>query len=268
MANYTLSHSEAVDGWPSFYSFDPEYMIGMNSHFYSFKGGNLWKHNMNPTRNNFYGLQYTSKIKSVFNDAALENKLFKTISLEGNDRWSALLHTDLHTDGFIESGWFEKKEQAFFAFVRNSGAIPVTPDDYALRSLNGLGRSMLIDSIVPNAVVVNYSINPLVSIGNIICIGDILYYSLPPSYTVPILFGKVISIVTDYPEGVNRLIVDTTIVGATIPPIEDPYTLYVKDSVAESHGVLGHYCVFEIENTNTDKVELFVTRSEIMKSFP
>ena len=37
--NYTLTYSESSKGFPSFYSFVPDYMIGMNRFFYSFKGG-------------------------------------------------------------------------------------------------------------------------------------------------------------------------------------------------------------------------------------
>jgi hypothetical protein len=62
--------------------------------------------------------------------------------------------------------------------------------------------------------------------------------------------------------------VDTTIPGATIPGIQNPYIMYIKNSVAESHGVLGHYCVFTLENTQTVKVELFAVESEVMKSYP
>jgi hypothetical protein len=31
---------------------------------------------------------------------------------------------------------------------------------------------------------------------------------------------------------------------------------------------LGHYCVFTLENDNTNKVELFAVQSDVMKSFP
>jgi hypothetical protein len=62
--------------------------------------------------------------------------------------------------------------------------------------------------------------------------------------------------------------VDTTISGATIPGIQNPYIMYIKNAVAESHGVLGHYCVFTLENDNTSKVELFAAESEVMKSYP
>jgi hypothetical protein len=38
--------------------------------------------------------------------------------------------------------------------------------------------------------------------------------------------------------------------------------------VVESHGILGHYGVFTLTNTDTDAVELFVARSEVMQSYP
>ena len=84
LTTYTISYSEAVKGFPSYYSFQPDYMIGMNQHFYSFKGGNLWKHNTNELRNNYYGVQYNSMVRGVFNTSPLENKKFKTISLESD----------------------------------------------------------------------------------------------------------------------------------------------------------------------------------------
>jgi hypothetical protein len=236
MPNYTLTYSESAQGWPSFYSFNPDYMIGMNNFFYTFKGGNLYRHNVNEVRNNFYGAQYNSILKSVFNVSPLENKLFKTLNLEGDDSWDATMDTDIQDSGFIEANWFEKKEASWYGFVRNEGTVPAQPSEYALRSVNG--------------------------------IGDYLYYSLPPSYNTPVLFGQVTNIQVNYPSNLNRITVDTTIPGATIPGIQNPYIMYIKNAVAESHGVLGHYCVFTLENDNTSKVELFAAESEVMKSYP
>jgi len=268
MPNYTLTYSEQVQGWPSFYSYQPDWMTGMNNYFYTFKGGNLYRHNVNATRNRFYGVNYSSTIKSVFNDAPLINKLFKTINIEGDDTWDVGLYTDIQTDGFILANYFEKKEQAYFAFIRNAGTVPASQAEYPLRSVNGIGRSATIVSTVPSAVLVNYSISPLISIGSIISIGDYLYYSLPPTYSTPILFGEVTDINVDLRNGINQLVVDTTIIGGNIPLIQDPYTMYIKNSIAESHGLLGHYCVFTLTNDNTSKVELFTLESEVMKSYP
>ena len=259
MANYTLTYSDMVGGWVSFYSYYPDWMIGMNNYFYTFKGGNIYRHNVNTQRNTFYGEFTPSTLQSVLNTAPLENKLFKTINLQGDSIWSVTLETDLQYSGYIESDWFVKKEASYFAFVRNNSV-----GQLALRSVNGIGRSYQVTGSGA-AVVVKFSTS--ISIGNIISVGDYLYFSLPP-YTVPVLAGKVTLITVDLPSGVNQLTIDTTIPGTSPIPIQDAFFLYIKNSVAESHGVLGHYCTFNIENTSTDKIELFAVQSEVMKSFP
>jgi hypothetical protein len=268
MPNYTLTYSEMSQGWPSFYSFNPDWMIGMNNYFYTFKGGNLYRHNVNNVRNNFYGVQYTSKLVSVMNTAPLENKLFKTMNLEGDAAWDALMTTDLQYSGFIELGWFEKKEASWFAFVRNSGSVPATAAEYPLRSVNGIGRSNVITGPA-SALEIRFPIGTSpIDIGSIISIGDIVYYSLPPNFNAPVLCGQVTNIIVDYVAGNNKLVVNTTIPGGGIPPIQNPYIFYIKNSVAESHGVLGHYCLFTLENPSTSKIELFAVESEVMKSYP
>jgi hypothetical protein len=266
---YTLTYSETSEGWPSFYSFIPDWMIGMNNYFYTFKGGNLYRHNVNALRNNFYGVQYNSKMTSVFNEVPLENLLFKTLALQGDDSWEALtIETDIQNSGYIEKAWFEKKEQTYFAFIRNDGDVPAGTDEYALRSLNGIGRSQVVTPPVAGVIQVQFSINPLIQIGSIASVGDYLYYALPPTYGTPVLCGQITNIIQNYPAGDNYFIVDTTVTGGSVPPIPDAYFLYIKNSVAESHGVLGHYCVFTLENDNTNKVELFAVQSDVMKSFP
>lgn len=267
MTNRTLTFSDMAEGWVSFYSYYPDWMIGMNNYFYTFKGGDLYRHNVNENRNTFYqpwfnkignpaGAFTPTYIQSVFNIAPLENKLFKTIELQGDSKWSVTLQTDIQVSGFIEANWFEKKEAAFFAFVRNNSI-----GELSLRSVNGIGRS----NQVVSGNTVKFPIN--ISIGNIISIGDLLYYSLPP-YTVPVLAGRVTAITVDLPNGINQLTINPNIPGATPIPIQDAFFLYIKNSVAESHGVLGHYCTFNIENTSTSKVELFAVQSDVMKSFP
>jgi hypothetical protein len=261
MANYTLTYSDMVAGWVSFYSYYPDWMIGMNNYFYTFNGGNLYRHNVNASRNTFYGQFSPTTLQSVLNAAPLENKLFKTINLQGDASWYTTLETDLQFSGFIDDDWFEKKEASYFAFVRNNSV-----GELALRSVNGIGRSYQVTGSGV-AVIVKFSISPLIDIGNIISVGDILYFSLPP-YTTPVLAGKVTAITVDLPNGINQLTIDTTVPGATPIPIQNAFFLYIKNSVAESHGVLGHYCTFSIENTSSDKIELFAVQSEVMKSFP
>jgi hypothetical protein len=267
MANYTVTYSESAKGWPSFYSYYPDYMVGMNNYFYSFKGGNIYRHNTNDQRNTFYGPWFVragnaagafnpTTLRSVFNTSPLESKLFKTINLEGDAKWAAQLDTDLQFSGFIEENWFEKKEASFFAFIRNNKV-----GELALRSVNGIGQS----NVVTGGNVINFA--PTIEIGSIISIGDLLYFALPP-YTAPVLAGRVTAITVNLIAGTNRLTIDTTIPGTSPIPIQNAFFLYIKDSVAESHGVLGHYCTFNIQNTSNAKIELFAVQSEVMKSYP
>jgi hypothetical protein len=264
--NNTLTYDEGAGGWPSFYSYAPDWMIGMNNYFYTFNKGNLYRHNVNEVRNNFYGVQYTSTLQSVFNDIPLENKLFKTINLEGDSAWGITLKTDIQDSGFIEVDWFSKKEQSFYAFVRNSGETPAGTDEYALRSLNGIGRSSTVTGA--GGAVATITFPASIELETIMSVGDMLYYVLPPSGVTPNFVGQITNIQSSPQEGLNTITIDTTVSGAVLIPAQDNYFLYIKNSVAESHGVLGHYCVFNITNTDIEKFNLFAVETEVMKSYP
>ena len=270
--NYTLTYSEGVAGWVSFYSYYPDWIIGMNSFLYTFKGGNLYKHNTTDTRNTFYlpwwqqqglaALAFTpTKVESVFNTSVLENKLFKTINLEGDSKWSAQLITDLQFSGFINSDWFEKKEATFYAFIRNN-----TIGQLALRSLNGIGNSLTVLGSATTNCRINFSINPLIEIGSIISIGDYVYFGTP----TPQFAGEVTAINIDLQNGVNQVVINNAMISPPSIPIPGDvnFIFYIKNSVAESHGVLGHYCNFVITNSDNSKIELLAIESEVMKSFP
>ena len=112
------------------------------------------------------------------------------------------------------------------------------------------------------------NISPLITIGNIISVGDLLYYSVPP-YTTPLLAGKITAINVDIPAGTNEIVFDTSFDPSTTPiTIQDPFFFYIKNSIAESHGVLGNYCEVTLENDDTEAIEMFMLESELMKSFP
>jgi len=278
MSEVTLSYSPAVKGWPSFYSFIPEYTQGMNNYLYTFKNGQLYRHNTNSLRNNFYGVQYNTTIKSVLNKNPLENKLFKTVKLESDSAWGGTFISDQQTTGFIQSTYFEKKEGDWFAFIRNSGQVPAGADEYPLRSLNGIGESTSIDTTNPAAVIVNFPLTQtnantgavsVLDIHSILSTDDDLYNAaIPVVNSTPTYIGKVLQIDVDLPNGINRIIVDTTVPQANLPVGAVNFYLFVKNQVAESHGILGHFMEFTISNTDTTPTELFAVESEVMKSYP
>jgi len=276
MPNYTLTYDEGVQGFPSFYTYFPDWMIGMNQYFYTFKGGNLYRHNVNENRNTFYLQWWTqvgtaseafkpSTMESVFNVSPLENKLFKTLNLEGDDAWAATLKTDIQDSGFIDYSYFEKKEQSWFAFVRNKGlgSTPAALPELSLRSLNGIGNSTTV-AIVSGAATINFATT--IQIGNILSVDDFFYFL--SSSNVPVYAGNVTAINVNLRGGINNVVIDTSPAGTTPIPSNVETFLFIKNSVAESHGVLGHYAVFDLSYSKNTKVELFAVESEVMKSFP
>ena len=169
MAEITLSYSPAVKGWPSFYSFIPEYTQGMNNYLYTFNNGQLYRHNTNSLRNNFYGVQYNTTIKSVFNKGPLENKLFKTLILESDAPWSATLATDLPQVGSIADTYFEKKEGNYFAFIR----FLETDINLLMRYANGISNVTTVDATTPTATTLTFASS--VNIGSIISMDSMVY---------------------------------------------------------------------------------------------
>ena len=204
MPSYTLTYSPPAEGWPSFYSYEPEWIQGMNQYLYTFSGGNLFRHNTNETRNNFYDVQYNSSLTSVFNEDPIINKVFKTLSIEGNRPWAATMNSDQQDGRFIDAAYFEEKEGDFFAFVRTENNNPAQPDEYALRTLNGIGQSSTVAGNV-----VNFPLT--VDIGTILNAGDPLvpgsgdaFYFSPSPFTDITFAGYVTNIEVDIPNGINR----------------------------------------------------------------
>jgi hypothetical protein len=244
----TLAFSNDSQGWTSFFSYIPENMIGMNSYFYSFSNGNLYRHNTNETRNKFYNVQYTSKITTVFNVDQGSVKNFNTISLNSEDSWNCNILTDLST-GFIDQSYFELKEGDYFAYIRSNA----NTQDLNLRSTQGIGVPVSINSTFPAAVVVTFEYD----LGSIITIGANAYKN---NAGVPLKLGKIIN------KGDKTITINTT-GGGNIPLVTD-FIFYFQNAVAESYGVRGYYMQIELENDNTSRVEMFSIGSNIFKSYP
>ena len=70
----TISYSPGARGWSSRYTWYPDWHIGMNSTYYSFKNGNLYKHNANANYNEFYG-NSTAEVTSGTDTSGTTGKL-------------------------------------------------------------------------------------------------------------------------------------------------------------------------------------------------
>lgn len=269
MSNVTISYSESVQGFPSFYSFVPQFMIGCNNYFYTFDKGNLYKHSTNSNRNNFYGTSYPSKIKTVFNAEPLVTKLFKTITLHSNDSWEVDMTSDIQNYGKINPSYFEKKEGAWFSYIRTegpSGAAVI--EDLKSRTVNGIGTTYsVIPQNPPNAQFDQVLYDADLDLYNV-NIGDIIIWQEPIIGGSFRYWGKV------YDKGSvqsDKQVVFVETDSESTRPSAGGYPFFtasVKNSVAESNGILGHYGEITLTNTKSTPVELFAVASNVMKSFP
>ena len=162
----TVSFKEDTNAWTSRKSFLQEEGVSLNNTYYTFKDGQLWSHD-NQTRNNFYGTQYNSSIKFIFNDAPGSVKQFKTLNYEGSQARifqdnSGNADTDNYfPNKFEKAGWwsnsiesdkqsgqvlnFEEKEGKWFNFIK--GTAPTSTNiDTSEFSVQGLGNASVTAS--------------------------------------------------------------------------------------------------------------------------
>jgi hypothetical protein len=285
MANYTLTYDSQLKGWVSFYSFFPEKIIGMNNFLYTFYQGNLWQHNVNNDRNTFYGgfnaTTDSSYVTSVVNSSPLVNKVFKAFYLESDDSWKATFITDKIT-GFIDKATFERKESDWFAFIRTDKLPSTTGTSYdpnpdlQLRSVNGIGQTTGNSTGSPIATLqfgAAVNLNPVFiqpRDSSTLQGGDLLYYfaptapPTPPTASVAIPIGIVVTV----NNATKQITVDTTAYSPTLPIPLGSLVISVKNSTAESTGLLGHYLEFTLTNDTQLPVELFAIGVDSMVSEP
>ena len=82
----TVSFSEASKGWVGFKSFVPESGKSASGKYFTSKTISIYEHHSKDieTYNNFYGTDYESSVKILFNDVPSVVKSFKTVNYEGS----------------------------------------------------------------------------------------------------------------------------------------------------------------------------------------
>lgn len=238
---YTLSFSDSDNGWTSFHSYQPEWMTMMNNFLYTFKDGNLYKHNQNLTRNTYYGVSYPSKITTIFNNEPSQTKQFKTIATNSTSSWDTQIISD-QGSGHINADYYELKEGTWYAYIRRNA----NDTDVSMISVQGVGNVTTYD-----AGVLTFTFN----VGSIVSDGDKLYWL---NSGVPTLAGTITSHTT------NTITINPT----GTPPTNGSFILYMKNSEAESYPTRGTYLEVEFENNDTDYTEIFMVTSDVFQSYP
>jgi hypothetical protein len=104
----TVSFNEPSKAWVSFKSWIQEGGVSLNNSYYTFSGGELWKHHDMETRNNFYGTQYESSVRFLFNQGPSIIKSFSTLNYEGTQArvTQDIINNPDYYDNIGKSGWY------------------------------------------------------------------------------------------------------------------------------------------------------------------
>jgi hypothetical protein len=234
----TLTFSEDNKGWTSFWNYKPDQLCSLDNRFFSIKDGNLYIHHdeENPIPNTFYGVKSVSKMITIFNDAPSDDKIFKTIELEGTHAWETKVKTN-YTEGDIKQTEYNKRESRFFAYIRKN---ILNPNFFGIGT-QGIGSIL---SITGNTITFAIPISDAVNIG------DDLYMN-----------GTLIGVINGI--NANSVIVNTFV----NPPAVNGFCFAQKNNRIEGAEIRGYYMEIELTNNDNNKVELFGVNSNAVKSF-
>lgn len=128
--NDTYIYNTNDNRWKPRQSYIPEYVCSNALVFVSFKNGELYTHNTNDTRNNFYGVQYDSVISLVSNPEPSRIKAFDSIWQRSTKLFSCPTLGDITlpaTGNYTEmqsrllSNLFVAKEGQYYAYFLRNG---------------------------------------------------------------------------------------------------------------------------------------------------
>jgi hypothetical protein len=128
---YTIAFDEVGNAFESFYSYKPEMMGELNTTLFSFKNGGIWRHTNNTAFCNFYGVQYSASITTVFNTASLDKKTWISIMETGSTTWACpVIYTQMNTGGaatqqtslLLESDFVTLEAEYQASFLRDSSS--------------------------------------------------------------------------------------------------------------------------------------------------
>lgn len=229
----TWVYSPEVEGFIGRQTFDPDNMLRVNNELLSFKGADVYKHNIG-SYNTFYNISYPVSFEFNFSQEPSARKVFKTISIEGNSAWNVSLKTDLQ-NGYINQNDFINKEGVQYGYIRGNDVL-----DLKTISVTGLGN---IDRII--------GINLyLAEVPSTVSVGDLVYNSSLS------LIGTILDI------GPGRIVLNS-VAGLNA----GDYILSSKPSSIETSGLRGYYMNTRFTLHPTNYVEVYAVNSEALHSF-
>ena len=121
----TIGFTEPTNRWNSFYNYYPEMMCSSGVGIVTFKGGNLYHHDIgvdslqNKEYNKWYGSNVQSDLWLVSNVAPSNNKIYKAISIESDNIWSVTIDNKYGQSTNIFTTDFDTRENIHYSQIYN-----------------------------------------------------------------------------------------------------------------------------------------------------
>ena len=232
----TIAYSTTKEFWMSRYSFIPEMYAHIHNRFFSFEGGQMYRHNTNATRNNFYGNQFNSTIDVISKQTPSMVKAYTAMSLEGNDTWSGTIENNTQNTAITEA-MFEEKEGMYYTNI---------PRGLAANASDSIGTERIVLGVVASQANSNKEITFTSRISNL-----------------PFGIGDTVKTLTGSAEGNTTKTIQSVKDRKTIVVDSDPGNLVGSTLMALSSDVINgevlrdYYAKFKLVNDNTSAIELY-----------
>lgn len=228
----TLTFKEIAKGFPNYFSFQPDFMLGANNEFYAWKDGVMYRMNATENRNEFFGEQFDSKIVFFVNDSFSEEKVFNAMGIEGSHAWDVFIETRL-TSRDIPKECFTKLEDFFYSEIMGN-----TNGVTTASSIFGLGE---------------YAITG----------GEIFYDVLPESLCVGDFIRSANLLFT--PIEITNILPDRIVLATPFTAVSS-FLMYEKNQNIDGSDIRGDVMRVEMVNNDTEKIDLRAVRFEVQKS--
>ena len=236
----TWLYSDESKGWVTKQSFNPEDITRLNGGLYSCSAGEIYSHNSSTHYNTFYNVHTPSSFSFNMNIEPGTRKVFRTLSTEGTDAWSASIVTD-QQNGHIESSEWQLKEGVRYAYIRGDVDKTNQNIDTATQSVQGIG---VVSSISGNNVLTGSAIPSIINIGDRV-------FKLDKTF-----IGNITNVTS------NTIELDS-VVGLS----NGDFIFSTKPQSIETSGLLGYYMNVTLTLDKNTRSELYQVNSEVSKSF-
>jgi hypothetical protein len=237
----TVSFTEGAEGgFSAFYEYEPERLVGVNNRLYSMKNGQLYLHDSNTTRNNFYGVQRTASITTVFNDRPNDVKHWKSVNTESTSAWGIIMSSSQAT-GTIADTEFELAEGEYYAYIRQNE----TANTFGTSTYQGIGT-------ITGISVLTLSFG--FEIPRNLAVGDVIYELVAGE---PVARGTV--------TGINPT-AGTITLDSVANLLTGDFVMYGKDARVEGEAIKGYDLKMTLTNSASTDEELFAVKVEAVRS--